>query len=148
MIREKRQWQKGYLNLIIRGYGTERFLNLCARAGIEIWKIAQEEEDVVCCMELPDFYRIRPLVRKTGVRVRIRKRCGLPFALYRNRKRWLLFMGPLLVLLILVVMSLYVWNISIEGNRRYTDDGLMQYLETIGIQPGMRKSKISCSQLE
>ncbi len=102
----------------------------------------------LCCMELKDFRRIRPAIRKTKVHVRIQKRLGLPFFLHRNRKRWLLFAGPVLVFLILMVLSMFVWNVTFEGNSRYTDDALMAYLEKSGIRPGMLKSKISLGQLE
>lgn len=166
MIREAGQWKRGYLKLKIWGYGVERFFNVCGKTGIGIWNVRAEREDAQgrqelsdsppkscgsafsCCMELKDFRRIRPAVRKTKVHVRIQKRLGLPFFLHRNRKRWLLFAGPGLVLTILLVLSMFVWNVTFEGNTRYTDDALMTYLEESGIRPGILKRRIFLSQLE
>ena len=99
-------------------------------------------------MELKDFHRIRPIVRKTKVHIRIQKRLGLPFFLHRNRKRWILFTGPLLTVMILMVLSMFLWKVTFEGNNRYTDDALMTYLEKAGIHPGILKRQVSLSQLE
>lgn len=174
MIREAGQWKRGYLKLKIRGYGVERFLNVCGKAGIGIWDVRTENAYVgketpgetesfkqtgdtkerccgsalFCCMELKDFRKIRPAVRKTKVHIQIQKRLGLPFFLHRNRKRWFLFAGPLLMGMILMVLSMFVWNVTFEGNNRYTDDALMAYLEKSGVHPGTLKRQVSLSQLE
>lgn len=83
MIREAGQWKRGYLKLKIWGYGVERFLNVCGKTGIDIWGVRAERTSCdpvcFCCMELKDFHRIRPIVRKTKVHIRIQKRLGLPF---------------------------------------------------------------------
>ncbi len=152
MIREAGQWKRGYLKLKIWGYGVERFLNVCGKTGIDIWGVRAERTSCnpvcFCCMELKDFHRIRPVVRKTKVHIRIQKRLGLPFFLHRNRKRWILFAGPLLIVMILMVLSMFLWNVTFEGNNRYTDDALMTYLEKAGIHPGILKRQVSLSQLE
>ena len=152
MIREAGQWKRGYLKLKIWGYGVERFLNVCGKTGIDIWGVRAERTSCdpvcFCCMELKDFHRIRPVVRKTKVHIRIQKRLGLPFFLHRNRKRWILFAGPLLIVMILMVLSMFLWKVTFEGNNRYTDDALMTYLEKAGIHPGILKRQVSLSQLE
>ena len=152
MIREAGQWKRGYLKLKIWGYGVERFLNVCGKTGIDIWGVRAERTSCdpvcFCCMELKDFHRIRPIVRKTKVHIRIQKRLGLPFFLHRNRKRWILFAGPLLTVMILMVLSMFLWKVTFEGNNRYTDDALMTYLEKAGIHPGILKRQVSLSQLE
>ena len=111
MIREAGQWKRGYLKLKIWGYGVERFLNVCGKTGIDIWGVRAERTSCdpvcFCCMELKDFHRIRPVVRKTKVHIRIQKRLGLPFFLHRNRKRWILFAGPLLIVMILYYPCFY-----------------------------------------
>lgn len=50
--------------------------------------------------------------------------------------------------LILFVMSQFIWNISVEGNRRFTDDMLIRYLNTLDVSYGMRKAGIDCGRLE
>ena len=50
--------------------------------------------------------------------------------------------------MILMVLSMFLWKVTFEGNNRYTDDALMTYLEKAGIHPGILKRQVSLSQLE
>lgn len=99
-------------------------------------------------MMLPDFYRIRPFVRKAGVKVRVQEKLGLPFFLYRNRKRKLFAAGMASFFLLLFVLSRFIWNISFCGNLYFTDDTLMRQLREIGILYGMPKSGVDCDRIE
>lgn len=99
-------------------------------------------------MLLPDFYRIRPFARKAGVKVRVREKLGLPFFLYRNRKRKLFTVGLASFFLLLFVLSRFIWNISFSGNLHFTDDMLTRQLREIGICYGMPKSGVDCDRIE
>ncbi len=141
--------RKGYLRIRISGDGIERFLNLCCLNGIEPWDLrACGKGAAECFMELAQFRRIRPFVRKAGVRVRIAGRYGLPFFIYRNRKREGAVCGILACVILLYALSLFVWNITFEGNYHYSRDTLLNYLESLDIRYGMRKDRISCEDLE
>ncbi len=141
--------RKGYLRLRISGGGLERFLNLCCANGVEPWDLhACGGGTAECSMELPQFRRIRPFARKAGVKVRIVGRYGLPFFIYRNRKREGAVCGILLCGFLLYTLSLFIWNITFEGNCRYSRDTLLDYLETLDIRYGMRRDRIRCEDLE
>ena len=71
----------------------------------------------------------------------ILERHGLPFFLYRNRSRKMFPAGILLCAVFLYVMSLFIWNIHIEGNYSRTTDVILDYLETEQVVHGMRKSQ-------
>ena len=75
------RWVGGYMEMQMTGYSPERFLNLCSARGIEIWDLWHAGEGYGFFMRLKDFRRIRPLARKSGVRLKIRQRMGLPFFL-------------------------------------------------------------------
>ena len=87
-------------------------------------------------------------MKKAGVHVKITGRFGLPFFLYRNRRRKLYGAGVAAFFLVLFIMSRFIWNISLEGNRRFTDDMLLHYLDSQKIHYGMAKSAIDCDILE
>ncbi len=145
------EWRKsgnGYLRLRISGGSIERFLNLCSANGLEPWDLQAEDGCVECSMGLRPFRLIRPLARKAGVHMRIVGRYGLPFFIYRNRKREGAVCGLLAFAGLLYAFSLFVWNITFEGNYHYSRDTLMGHLETLDIRCGMRKSGISCEDLE
>lgn len=139
---------KGYLQVRMQGYSPERFFNLCRANQIEIWELSAETDGYHFKASLPDYRRIRPLVRKAGVRLNILGKCGLPFFLHRNRKRKLFAAGFAAFFLVLFVMTRFIWDITVEGNYRFTDDVLLHYLDTRDIRYGVRKATIDCDSLE
>ena len=148
MIERLGRWAQGYLRLKIQGYGAERFLNLLKSGGLGYWGVRQKKDGYYYFMGLKDFYKIRPLLRKAQVSMRIVSRTGMPFVLYRNRKRKALAAAILSFFVYLYVMSLFIWNISFEGNWHYSRETLLDYLETQDVRYGMVKFGISCDELE
>lgn len=44
-------------------------------------------------------------------------------------------------------MSLFVWNIHIEGNFTRTDEVILEFLESKHIEHGMLKKKVNCERI-
>lgn len=140
-------WQ-GYLWVQVFGEAPERFFNLCRMQEIELWNLRRGEEGCFCCMTVEGLKRSKYLLRKAGLRLRICRKAGLPFFLYRNRKRKLSAFALLLFAGLLAGMTLFIWDISFEGNHRYTDEMLLDYLREQKIDFGKIKYRISCEELE
>ena len=140
-------WQ-GYLRVVLTGIAPERFFNMCRVQEIELWNIKKEQDAYVCCMTVRGLKRSKPLLKKAKVRLRIKEKFGLPFFLYRNRKRKLTVLGMLLFVVILYGMTWFIWDISFLGNTHYTDEMLLTYLNQQEIRYGMIKYQISCEELE
>ena len=138
----------GYVKLRLHGYSPERFLNLCNARKLEIWGILCKNGDYEFYMTVPGYRKVRPLVRKSRVRLRVLERRGLPFFLYRNRKRKLFGAGVAGFFILLYVMSLFIWDIEFEGNHQYTYDTLIRYLAEQDVNYGMYKKQIDCEELE
>ena len=147
-MRWLKQSYAGYVRVRLTGRSPERFFNLCRGSGIMLWNLSCGNKEYWFSMMLPDFYRIRPFVRKAGVKVRVQEKLGLPFFLYRNRKRKLFAAGMASFFLLLFVLSRFIWNISFCGNLYFTDDTLMRQLREIGILYGMPKSGVDCDRIE
>lgn len=138
----------GMVRLRMRGTSPERFLNLCALAGLNVWQVVDAGEGTLVSMEIRDFRRCMPLARKAGVRLHILEKRGLPFFLWRHRKRKWWAASFVIFFLLLWGLSQFVWEINWSGNRRYTADELNHYLETLRIEEGIPKRQISCAKLE
>ena len=136
-VKEFFRYLQGYLKIRVWGYSPERFMNLCSNRGILLWDITRREADYLMYISLSGFFRLRPVVRKTGTRVAILERCGLPFLLRRMRKRKVFVMGLPACLAFLIIMSRFIWAIDFEGNRAVTDDMLMDFLVENGVEAKM-----------
>lgn len=139
----------GCVQIKLTGAGAERFLNLSAARGIELFDVRKGAGECLYFSASPqNFKDMKPLAKKAGVRLRIQKKSGLAFSLARLRKRRLFAAGLLSFFFLLWFLSLFIWDISIEGNRMFTEETLLHYLETLSVSCGMRRDEISCSRLE
>lgn len=142
------KYLKGYLRIRVWGFSPERFMNLCSNKGILLWDIVREGEVYYMCIDLKGFRALRPIVRKTGTRVAILERYGLPFFLPRLLKRKVFVAGLLLAVAFWLWSSLYVWRIELNGNYQITRDVFDGFLQEQQITIGMRKSSLDIEELE
>ena len=71
---------KGYIKIQVRGEQTERFLNLCRGRKICIRNLCcHPDGELTGVLAVKDFFLLGPLCRKTGVRIHIVEKHGLPF---------------------------------------------------------------------
>ena len=99
------KYLKGYVCIRVTGFSPERFMNLCGNREILLWNIRRENDSYYMCLSIAGFYQLRPIVRKTGTKVAIVKRCGLPFLMSRMWKRKIFITGFVLGVLNIVVFK-------------------------------------------
>lgn len=138
---------RGYLKIRVIGYSPERFLNACCHRGIYIWGITPMQGAYDMYITVSGFRKLKPVIKKTGARVIIRERIGLPFYLFRYRKRKVFFGGAVFCIALIYFLSLFVWSIDVRGNRKYTDEALISFLEEQGVEHGMRLSEVDCDRI-
>lgn len=133
---------KGYVRIRLSGYSPERFINLCGNHNILLWDIQNHGSFYTMSVSLKAFWQLKKITRKTGTRVVITKRCGLPFLMVKVQKRKIFLAGIVLSLLFWILMSGYVWNIRVIGNHYVTEEVLMDFLSENNIKTGMKKSSL------
>jgi len=134
--------------VVIDSNSPERFLNLCKAKEIETWNLQNIDEKYAFYISAKDFKKLKEILKKTQMRLTIKKRFGLPFFMFKYRKHYSFIVGIFLSAIMLYGMSLFVWDISIEGNSMYTDNMLLTYLNKKNIESGILVKKINCNELE
>lgn len=138
----------GYLRIKISGNGNERFLNLCAARQIELWDISFREGAFEAGITLKNFWKLRPIVRKTKIKVAVLEKNGLPFFVPKLRKQWSFIVGMIFAFLFWFVSSFFVWEIKCNGNVQVTRDQLMTFLEIHEVKLGSALAKLNFPYLE
>ena len=138
----------GYLKVQVTGYAPERFLNLCSNHNILMWELHRIPDGYEFYISIKGFRELKPFLKKTRTKVRIIERFGLPFQMFRYRKRKLFFAGIFIFFGFLFLLSRYIWNIEIVGNTSVTDSAMITYLTEQGCGFGARKAEIDCAGLE
>ena len=139
---------KGYLFVIIDSNSPERFLNLCKAKDIETWNLQNIDDKYAFYISGKDFKNLKEILKKTQMKLIIKKRFGLPFFMFKYRKHYSFIVGIFLAAIMLYGMSLFVWDIKIEGNLMYTDNMLLTYLNKNNIEPGILVKELNCNDLE
>lgn len=142
------KYLKGYVQIKVWGFSPERFMNLCSNKNILLWDIRKEGETYYMCISLQGFFKLRPIVKKTGTRVAILKRCGLPFFIPKVFARKIFVLGLFAAVAFWIWSSMYIWDITIEGNNAITEDMMSDFLERQNVKVGMAKKNLDIGSLE
>jgi len=142
------RYLQGYLAIKVWGFSPERFMNLCSNHHLFLWNIANHGEYYTMNISLKNFYRLKGITRKTGTRVVITGRYGLPFLSVRMWRRRIFIAGLLGSIGFWIWMSGFIWAVEITGNYFVTTDVFQDFLLENGIRTGMKKSRIDIEKLE
>lgn len=75
-----------YITVTVMTDSIERFLNMCRHKNIGFWKISETEQGFTANITREDFFQLKDICRKTKTTVRISKRHGIRFLLFRYRR--------------------------------------------------------------
>jgi len=142
------KWSRGYLTILLRGTSPERFMNLCRNKGILLWNMHTSGRYCICNISIDGFRQLPPIVRKTGTRPVIQRKCGLPFYIQRYRNRTGFVAGMLLCLFFLYYSSLFVWKITVDGNFTHTQEEIVKFLKIYDIMPGIKIEAVDAAGME
>ncbi len=139
---------RGQLKIKLISNAPERFLNICNSNEIFIWNLVRDNDDY-CFNILPkDYFKLKNILKKTNSKTIILEKNGIAFTMFRYRKHNCFLAGIMLAFFMIYLISLFVWDISVEGNTMITDDVILDALEIYGIKHGDFKNNIVCDDLE
>ena len=139
---------KGYVIVEVRGVNGEKFLNLVTYHGMDLWNIQRQDDCIRFYTSIPNFKAMKRDAHKTKSRLKIIGKRGLPFFTYRYQKRKLFVIGIGVFIMMLWLLSSFVWLIEIEGNTRLNSIDILQTLESNGYSSGKLKSKMDLRKAE
>ena len=131
---------KGYVIIDVSGFYIERFLYLCAKEGICFFSMGKRKKDTIkVCANISDFKKIRPVVCKTGVKIHIIKKCGLPFILKKMKKRCAFIAGLAVIFVLSIILSNFIWSVEIVSDNEETAKEVAYAVEKAGVKIGAFK---------
>lgn len=143
-----KKWLAGYTKLYVSGSRTERFLSLLNHKNISVWNVEPVKGGYTFLIMRKYVRELDALRRKTGTHIKVMEKYGLPFLLFRYRKRKFLVLGAVLCMILVYMGSLFIWDIHVDGTYYYTEDQIKSRIESQYVPLGKRKSDIDCNALE
>ena len=133
----------GYVNIRVEGFYVERFINMCISKRIILTNIKYDKTTVMyTTVGISDYRKLRQIAHKTHSKIRIEAKKGLPFKVHKYRKRKVFMLLFIIIVLIMVISSNYIWNIDIIGNSDICYSDIMNILEENGLKIGASKNNL------
>lgn len=142
-----RYYFAGYLVISVEGALTERFINLATREKIRMWDLRRGAGKAMMKVDIESFFDLRYLARRTGCRVHIVRKAGLPFLWGRLSRRRGLVLGFCFFITALYFFSSVILVVSIDGNEQYDDAYIRSLAAELGARPGQFKTRLDREEL-
>ncbi len=139
-------WYKkinGFVQIEIEGYFSERFMNLVLNRKITIWDIKRLSDGRIIAKVVPkEFKKIRKIARDTKCRVKIIKKSGIPFLIFRYKKRKVFVALILLAIVAIGYYNSFIWKVEITGDFSIPIEELKEQLAEENVKVATRKSTL------
>lgn len=128
---------RGHVQIEIYGAFPERFLNICSQNSISFWGLERlSPSSMRAMMHIQDFKRIRRYAKRSMCRVKLIKKVGMPFFLWRFRTRYALYAGLAMFVAVVYIFSLFVWDIEVIGSQDVPVEEILYSLSQNGVKIG------------
>lgn len=124
----------GYRRVRCEKRDVLRLLNVMKTEEIEYWGLKREEDGASFFLLDREFRRLGKLLGENCPDTV--RRYGLPYLLFRYRKRVGILLGLLLTLVLTKLSTLYVWEVTVSGNEALSDAEVIAALEELGCGVG------------
>lgn len=138
----------GYVSFTAQGGFPERFINLCRYNKITLWELRSRDAVITACVDCSGYKKIRPIARKSGMKVRISRKHGFPFFIARHSRRMGFLIGICLCISVLSVLSTRLWSIDVIGNTKVPSETILAIFEELGVKRGVAGAKINIETTE
>ncbi len=138
----------GYVNIEVEGYFIERFINICNSKKIFLWNMKRKHSTIIRVnIGIRDFKRIKKVAKKTKCRVKIQKKRGIPFILHKYKKRKIFAIFFILLIITVIALSNFVWNIEVIGNNKISAEEIIKDLADDNFKVGTSKTNLNTKNI-
>lgn len=135
------------------GGDAPRLLTRIKAAEVELWQLRFFDGGFTAWCDADDYKRLPPLVRRTGMRVHIERKRGLPFFLARYRGRIGIPIGFAVAILLFFILCPRIWVIEMQSEDAKAplspslQADITAFLEENGVFLGAKKRHLSPTKI-
>ncbi len=133
---------KGSLKITIKGAKPENLLNRAWNVGIELWEISWISPDKLeAWIDYKNIRALRQLAQESECRFRLGERRGLIFVWQRIVRRKFFFLGGILAVTGLFLLSSLIWSVEVKlpSESSLEQQQVLDLAQEVGVKPGMWK---------
>lgn len=134
----------GYVDIKVRGFFVERFINMCFAKSVFLWKTNRVSSgEIITRISVKDFKKIHKIANATKCRIEISSKKGIPFLLHRYKRRKIFAITFLVIAILIFALTRVVWNIEINCDGDIDKNEILNILSESGIEEGKLISSIN-----
>ena len=142
-------WLLGLVTFRVTGAQPEDFLNLCAQRNLALWRMVHQDRFTLVVQTTAHQARqLEGLAQGAGFQTEVTGRRGLPFFLWRFRKRYALLAGLVLCLVLFGVGSRTILTVDVSGNQALSAEEIIAQLRLCGVSVGTYAPSIPVREVE
>lgn len=139
---------RGQVRVRVTGVSLPRFLNVCASHSLTLRRMERTAwNEMYATLSVADFRALRGCMGRTGCRVHIVRRRGLPFVSARLRPRYALWGGLCMLALLCWVLYAHVWAIEPHIDPTLPRAEILRQLDALGVRVGMRCGALDAKRI-
>lgn len=138
----------GYVEFSGLGGFQEKFVSELFENKIRCRKLRYEAGYIHARISPVYYLYASRLARKHGFRIRVTRKKGAYFKLFKFRKRYGLAIGGMIFFLLLIWSSNYIWDVDVVGNERVPTDRIRTVMHDLGIKSGIERGSANYTEIE
>ena len=142
------RWLFGYFEFNIIGKFPERFLNLAAKNGVNLWDMKGSKGELLAKAKIGDYDILCSFAEKTDTEIDVIREFGFPYLCSKYKHRTGLLVGLIIGSLICVFLSGFVWKIEINASEGICEYEIRNELRSLGLYEGSKMSEIDITDIE
>ena len=141
--------KSGLITIEVNALMPEKILNVLWNNGIYTCNIVKIDLTTIrFIIYFKDYKEVEMLIKKYKGKVRIVNTSGIIVLLMKMKRKVSLVIGTLIFFIVIYILSNYMWAIDIQTQKNLSPFEIRQQLSSIGIKPGINKSKIDVYEIE
>ena len=138
----------GYVNVVIEGFFIEKLINKCISKKIFFWNTKRDKSTIFSAnIGIRNYKDVVKIAKDCKCKIKINKKMGLPFLLNKYRKRKIFGIALLVIIVCIISVSQFIWNIEISGVDEVKQNEIMKIIENEGVKVGKYKNRIDLQSL-
>ena len=141
------RYLRGTVTFEINADKSEEFINECAKNNLDLFCIRRQDKTLEIGCLVSTYKKIQK-IKIAGAKRKIIKKHGIRFTIHKYRYRSGLLVGVVLMTVLLVFLSGFVWDIDVVGNERLSTNVILETLKECGFYEGEQKNKFDIDNID
>ena len=138
----------GYAVISVSAEDAVRLINAFSVGRIVYHDMGEREGRRYFRLSALTYLRVTAVCDKLSIQFKTEKKSGTPFLFCRLFHRWGLIVGGAVAVLCIVLSQRVIWRIDIEGNKKVSDETILNTLEECGVNVGTPLEHIDVDSVE